>query len=922
MPIKINGDAAAIAKAAKMVYTPKFFSKDITGNGKVTGMLNQSMFPANIPPKAPENGTSPHWHIRTDVNKHVRMTTYPLNPLGSYAPEMVDGGLNFDANKWCLLQKNSVPPSGLSAAVSYSFYADLTPVSLTIVEPVATAAANTNTTNNITTGKKCTVLYALSLIRVDEDVNGAKTCVLEMITYTENPAATFNNLTLPVIGPSEIAAFSTYLANYNTYYEICRQSEIWQTTIIDKIVSAYDLDPSKFPIGKIIRYISQYKVTLAQYKTLYSELQQRFSAQDLKVFAKMNTNLLLQDTLNNLSQIQFPQLPQPGTTNRQLDLSWCSPEQYYAITSASPLNQVQAGAGTGKSTVIKSRLDYLYYLGIDLNEVMVLSFTNAAADNIKARCPGIQSMTIAKMIDTIYQTNHPTHQLSPSLARRGEGSTFTNSLELYRGSMPLVEELIDATNRVEKNNDYATLLRLVEENYNEIMAILDTVGQTTFHLEIIVCYLEYATMKIPFNIKHLLIDEVQDNAVFEFIFFLNLTCKLQNHLYLVGDCSQTLYEFRASDPKALNAIENSGLFATFPLNINYRSNQNILQFANALLTDIEANQYANIQLQSFTLNQITKQSFAHDVIVDYNRLNKISEMEEWVRRKLHTPELMKWIDDKFAKNEQICVLAYKRRDAAIFQKELEKMYPNKKLVSIIPVKNTAFAYFSKYVSNCRQQLFALPTSSITDLFNRIRAEIIANLNSCHITPTMTNYSKILIKVQTMLADWQTKNTAMLTDKLNLFNSGSITHQELVEAIGESLIDFEIEKNALKQTMLSQSNAAKKEDTDSANFIFSTIHSAKGLEFDNVILLYQNKNQMEEDAKRMYYVALTRAKKCEYILAYDTVLNALVSTRFDTVIQRLPDANVLAGISAAGSTSGAVTDVTDISGLPPMPGAAS
>lgn len=879
MPIKINGDAASTAKAAAVIHTPKFFSKDITGSGKATGMLNQAIFPANIPIKAPINSLgflTPHWHIRTDVNKYAKFTTYPINPLGSYIPVGVRNGINFDGNNWCKFRTTG----------NCDFYWNLTPVTLTISEPIATAAANTNTTNNITAGKKCIVTYVLCEIKV-ENVNNNKICTITNINFTENPMATFKTFT--GITASEDAAFQNYIANYNTYSEVCRLSGIWQTNLTDLIVNTYDKDPSGFPMSKIIRYMSQYKVTLQQYKTLYSELQKRFTEPELKAFTKMNTSLLLQDTLNNLSQIQFPQLPKPGSTNRQLDLSWCSVEQFNAITSAAPLNQVQAGAGTGKSTVIKSRLDYLEYLGVDLKDVMVLSFTNAAADNIQARCPGIQSMTIAKMIDTIYQQNHPTHQLSPSLAKRGEGSTFTNSLELYRGSLPFVEELIDATNRVEKNNDYATLLRLVEENYTDIMTILDTVGQTTFCLEIIICYLEYATMTIPFNIKHLLIDEVQDNAVFEFIFFLNLTCKLHNHLYLVGDCSQTLYEFRASDPKALNAIESSGLFATFPLNINYRSNQNILQFANALLDDIEANQYANIQLQSFKLNQITKQSFAENVIVDYNRLTKISEMEDWVQYKLHSTDVKNWIDDKFAKNEQICVLAYKRRDAAIFQKELEKLYPNKKLVSIIPVKNTAFAYFSKYVSNCRQQLFSLPTSSITDLFDRIRAEIVSNLSNCHITPTMANYGKILAKVQAMLIEWQSANTAVLTDKLTMFNNGKITHQGLVEAIGESLIDFEIQKNALKQTILSQANATKKEDTDSADFIFSTIHSAKGLEFDNVLLLYQNKNQMEEDAKRMYYVALTRAKKSEYVLAYDTVLNALVSTRYDMVLQHLPDA---------------------------------
>lgn len=879
MPIKINGDAASVASVSKQIYSAKFFSKDITGSGKATGLLNQSIFPANLPIKTPQNAHSPHWHIRTETNKYSKLTSYPLSPLGSYMPVNIAGAINFDAS-WC--QLTSLPVH------NHDVYTCLVPVEFTIIESLATAAANQNTTNNIQTGKRCAVNYALLLINVDKTPD--KKAYIGACYYTENPMETFNSLGL---SPSDANAFHDYLMTYNTHAEICRLSEIWQTNLADVIIKAYDDNPNNFPIERIVRFIAQYKVTLQQYKDFYSALTQRFTPDVLKTFTKMNTSLLLQDTLNNLSQAPFATLPAPGNTNKQLDLSWCSKEQFDAITSASPLNLVQAGAGTGKSTVIKARLDYLDYLGLDLNKVMVLSFTNAAADNIKARCPGIQSMTIAKMIDTIYTKNHPTHQLSSSLAKRGEGSTFTNSLELYKNSLPLVPELIEAVNRVEKRNDYATLLRLVEENYDAIMKILDTVGQTTFHLEIIICYLEHATMTIPFDIEHLLIDEVQDNAVFEFIFFLNLTHKLHNHLYLVGDCSQTLYEFRASDPKAINAIENSGLFATFPLNINYRSNQNILQFANVLLDDIEANQYANIQLQAFKLNAITKQSFSEAVNVLYNRLDKIAEMEDWVCRKLREPDLAKWIEDKLLKKEQICVLCYKRREAAIFQRELEKLYPNAKLVSIIPAKNTAFAFFSRYVSSNKQQLLALPTTNVTDLCNRVRAEIMASLTNCHITPSTKNYNQIVANVNSMLKDWQAANINVLLDALTQFRSGAITHDRLAEIIGETLIDFEIQKNALKQTLTSQKNATKKEDTDSANFIFSTIHSAKGLEFDNVILLYQNKNQMEEDVKRMYYVALTRAKKSEYVLAYDTVLNALVKTRYDTVMSRLPDATPMA-----------------------------
>lgn len=872
MPIKINGDAASVAKISKQIYSAKFFSKDITGSGKTTGMLNQSLYPANLAPNIPENlNASLHWHIFNDTTTTCKFATYPLSPLGNYIPRAIKGAIPYD-DTWCKMVSNP------------SLHFALKPVTITISEPLATNDPDLA----VQVGKKCTVGYRILAINVDTSTPDNLSTICGDI-YTENPLVTFNNTASTFnLQPDDLNAFLDYIGNYNLCAEICKLSEIWQTTLVDDIVNAYDKNKAYFPMARIVRYISQYKVTLPQYRTLYTELKKRFSADEIKTFTKMNTSLLLQDTLDGLSQTQFAPLPSPGATNKQLDLSWCSKEQFDAITSPDPLNQVQAGAGTGKSTVIKARLDYLDYLGVDMNKVMVLSFTNAAADNIKARCPGIQSMTIAKMIDTIYAQNHPTHQLSSSLSRRGEGSTFTNSLELYRDTFPLVPALISAINGVERHNDYATLLRLVEENHDDIMTILDTIRQTTFQLEIIICYLEHATMNIPFEIEHLLIDEVQDNAVFEFIFFLNLTCKLKNHLYLVGDCSQTLYEFRASDPRALNAIEASGLFASFPLNINYRSNQNILSFANALLDDIEANQYANIQLQAFSLNTITKQSFSDAVTVSYTRLNKISQISDWLCKKLRDPCFDTWIQDRLAKKEQICILAYKRREAAMIQAELEKLYPNCTFANIIPAKNTSVAYFSRYVSANRTSLLSLPTTSAKDLCARVRAEIIANLGAFHITPQSANYNAIVTSIQTMLREWQAKDESIISDALLQFNAGTINRDRLAEIVGESLIDFEIEKNALRQSLLSQKNAIKKENTDTANFIFSTIHSAKGLEFDNVILLYQNKNQMEEDTKRMYYVALTRAKKSEYILAYDTVLNALVQTRYDTIMSRLPD----------------------------------
>jgi DNA helicase-2/ATP-dependent DNA helicase PcrA len=44
--------------------------------------------------------------------------------------------------------------------------------------------------------------------------------------------------------------------------------------------------------------------------------------------------------------------------------------------------------------------------------------------------------------------------------------------------------------------------------------------------------------------------------------------------------------------------------------------------------------------------------------------------------------------------------------------------------------------------------------------------------------------------------------------------------------------------------------------------------------------------MDEEKKRMYYVALTRAMKSEYVLAYDTVANAKIEADYRTIVDTL------------------------------------
>ena len=111
------------------------------------------------------------------------------------------------------------------------------------------------------------------------------------------------------------------------------------------------------------------------------------------------------------------------------------------------------------------------------------------------------------------------------------------------------------------------------------------------------------------------------------------------------------------------------------------------------------------------------------------------------------------------------------------------------------------------------------------------------------------------------------------------------------------MDYEIRTNSIRQSLLAKQNEESKKAADpNANFVLSTIHSAKGLEFENCIVIHRNDNNMDEDQKRMYYVAFTRAKNTELILSYDTVKNPQIEANYKLICNALHEQDLNAAKS--------------------------
>lgn len=878
-------------------YSPKFFDQKFTGSGKHIGLLNANRDPVHIPNSLMDNQECYQQRKTNYINGLTEVTIAPMDILTKEALPYMQHVNTPDTTNLCEI--GSVQQR--SNANTAKLYMDMKVWSLHLEEVFDKANGNSKTLTpayliNLYTivdpnDPKCKHYYDLSDYVWSQKNNNENNLIR---IHTCNPKKAITDA-LGKIGQRTLSmtvdqqAIEDYINNYSLYDHVCDRAREWETDadkILDEyfeqVATNYNGNHSAMnEVTRVIRKLEDYAVPLDLYRNIYNSLTKHFKADDVVILCKQNLNLLLSDTLNNL-ETNKALLTRITPPTQPMNLSQYSPEQIKAITATEPLVLVQSGAGTGKSTVILKRIEYMVHAGVKPEDITVLSFTNAAANNISEKCPSVHSMTIARMIHTIYSANFKDHELS-SL------ETIINSIDIYFNNDQIARKLKNKLWAITKNesNAFVSLNNFIESNYDEVIRILDTIKQTSLELEIVICYKKIDSFIEPPEVqsKYLIIDEVQDNSVFEFVYTIKYVDKHKESLYIVGDCSQTLYEFRASNPKALNVLESSGVFATYQLQVNYRSNQEILSFANVVLRNIEANQYARIQLQANSLAKITSQSFKDKVNFKYKQVAKLSEFTDNMDA-IFAVEVKPYIDQCMAKGEKVAFLAFTRREVNKIRAILEHMYPGKSVVSLVSDKGYNSTIFSEFIKRYWHEIKFAPSTSIVTIISQ---EIINHLGNL-----VYDKNVMLKSTQRLLANWRDDQQVIIDNWQRMHLSGQMSLDDFLNNVRNSMLQYEIRNNAIRQALLSARNEEKRKADIVANadLILSTIHSAKGLEFPNVVVVYHNENIMSEDKKRMYYVAFTRAMKSELVLAYGTVVHPAIETDYNEII------NVLDGKSTA------------------------
>jgi len=910
MPLLLDDiDLTNTATTAKAL-DPKFFSSKLTGNGKhMTGLLHGALRPVSVLNNSAYAAVAiDHIEVKASSTQHgITTVSIPFAPVLRRALSEPGGTLTLatpqDQDR-CAVETGSA---------DWDIAFDMTPQGAKLFED---ANGGANGASKIS--RDFVVQYRMELFffrkgtaeperaPIIPEASGLRNrdaaVFMSWDTSPMDTAATFVADALRAVGlthrnPDGLAGWLT--SEFNVHDRITRQAEIWDSEVIAEEVLAYieglpgsPTDQQLNALAVQLRYLENYNAPLEAYRSIHQKIEATFSDKTAAALSKQNLNLLMSHTLSHLEgmKAQLTTATVPATAPAlppQLSV-----QQRAALTTHEPLVMVQAGAGTGKSTVILERIKYLESCGVTASDVTVLSFTNAAADNITAKNPDVGSMTIARMINDIYQLNHPTHELSSI-------DTIINSIDIFYPKSNFAAGFRMRLLEVDQNKTgaFTALNTYIENHFDEVIAMLDTIKQTSLELEIIICYQRIDTMAEPTHVqcKYLIIDEVQDNSIFEFIYVLKYITKHAQSLFIVGDASQTLYEFRSANPRALNTLEGSGVFATFKLTTNYRSNQEILDFANVVLGDLETNQFAGIQLQANSLVVPTAQSFQEKVTLDYRAVSKLTSFVTQDLAGIVSSTISRYVDDCLARGEQVCFLAYSRREVTVIQTALQQKYPQRHIASLVSDKVFATDVFSKYIKLFWNDVLQVRPSDASFV---VTQGIKDNLDK--LTRNAGN-QKVATAVIGMVSKWWLENATTVRGWEQLYLQGSLTQPDFFERLRDSLLSFEIRHNAVRQSLINQKNRerkAKNAESD-ADLLVSTIHGAKGMEFDNVVVLHKENSAMTQASRREFYVAFTRAKKTEYILSYGTVKNPPIESSYEQIITLLTKRDAQTAARAAG-----------------------
>ena len=260
---------------------------------------------------------------------------------------------------------------------------------------------------------------------------------------------------------------------------------------------------------------------------------------------------------------------------------------------------VIAGAGSGKTRVLVERVRHLIEVKqVEPQELICVTFTNAAADEMRERLQDVQGIsdafigTIHSFANRIYKESGETYQLLTTEVEMRLMKEILSDNEFIHLTYDKFLEYLDTISEIEKGNEdpaledpfnYFTPSEL--SNWMEAQKRMGSLrkerGIITFD-ELLDRTREYfATLDT--DVQHVMLDEAQDVGLREYQFVSGLDSK---NTFIVGDDWQNIYSWKGADVSIFKNIAEDPNVTVYKMENNYRSAESVVAFSRSIIKQV------------------------------------------------------------------------------------------------------------------------------------------------------------------------------------------------------------------------------------------------------------------------------------------------------------------------------------------------
>ena len=595
--------------------------------------------------------------------------------------------------------------------------------------------------------------------------------------------------------------------------------------------------------------------------------------------------------------------------------------QYEAVMHDKGPALLLAGAGTGKTRTLIYRVAHLIESGVSPESILLLTFTNKAANEMKERAEkmlkekcGITACTYHSFCVKMLRFYGKMAGISPDftiisgpdeadiidivkselnfqkLKNMPSASVFASMLSTCVNKRLTLEELLKEQKywRFRQNERKLLLLREETKKYKEEHNLFNYDDILLKFDQMLTDYSNIAR-RIEDTYRYIMVDEYQDTNTLQDSIIRKIRTKNTN-LMVVGDDMQSIYKFRGADVQNILSFPKRYTDCkVIYLTENYRSSQEILNLANHVMTNATEGYQKNLRAQfssqehpkvysvndtkteaEFVLNRIKAKHAEgipyNDICVLYRNSFQSYELEVLLNKAGLDFEKyggIRFLDRAHIKDVLAFLRIYTNPSDELAWFRILQLHIGIGKVYARNISRKCLEYGPEYlIDDChKRKKYGV---HIRKLYDEIQSwegkEFLEILKS-----SCAYYAKTLENtIRNKKVDSESDREESLQDLER--------NKEDITILQEMAKDYDSALAFLDATTL---DATKSKENEEDKLVLSTIHSIKGLEYDTVILLdcideilpsarYIGSPEDNEDVRCMY-VAVTRAKNTLYMM---------------------------------------------------------